>query len=44
MSKRPVLEMQYPADIDWNNWFEHWDNINDYFGREKNESCRCPGS
>jgi hypothetical protein len=44
MSKGPVLEIQFPADIDWQSWIERCDNIHEYFGREKNESCRCPGS
>ncbi len=44
MSKGQVLEIQFPADINRHSWIERCDNIHEYFGGEKNESCRCPGS
>jgi len=44
MNKEQVLEIQFPVDIDRHSWIGRWDNIHDYFGREKNESCRCLGS
>ncbi|MDH4238253.1 MAG: hypothetical protein OEW48_01695 [Phycisphaerae bacterium] len=44
MSKGPVLEIQYPPDIDWRSWIERCDKIHDYFGSDKNESHRRLGS
>ncbi len=41
MSKEPVLEIQFPADIVWHSWIERCDNIYEYFGGEKNESRCC---
>ncbi len=37
MSKGPVLKMQFPTDIDWHSWIQHWDKISDYFGWEQRE-------
>ena len=31
MSKEPVVEIKFPADIDWNSWIERLDKMLDHY-------------